>query len=87
MQVIVVKIPVTRLIVFSKKKITLKTTFKLEKYRIKDNDIKVVYTLKLGVVTELKDRPKKTNSIDAYLFVSVNCNSVKIQFPATQKLF
>ena len=72
---------------FFKKEITLKTTLKLEKYRIKENDIKVVYTVKSGVVTELKDRPKKANFIDAYLFVSVvHCNSVKIQFPATKKL-
>lgn len=86
MQVIQVKIPPTR-IMFLSKKITLKTKFKLEKYRIKDNDIKVVYTIKARVVTELKARPKKANSIDANLFVSVHCNSVKIHFPAKQKLF
>jgi N-acetylmuramoyl-L-alanine amidase len=46
----------------------------------------VVYTRKSDVFTELKDRPKKANSIDANLFVSAHCNSVRIQFPATQKL-
>ncbi|WP_262987284.1 N-acetylmuramoyl-L-alanine amidase family protein [Flavobacterium xueshanense] len=71
---------------FVKKEIALKTTLTLEKYLSKDNDIKVVYTRKSDVFRELKDRPKKANSIDSNLFVSVHCNSIKIQFPATQKL-
>ncbi|WP_426096020.1 N-acetylmuramoyl-L-alanine amidase [Flavobacterium sp. DSR2-3-3] len=63
---------------FFKKEITLKTTLKLDKYGTKDNDFKVVYTVKSGVVTELKDRPKKANFIDSYLFVSVHCKSILV---------
>lgn len=50
---------------FVEKEIALKTTLKLEKHLKKDNDIKVVHTRKSDVFIELKDRPKKANTIDA----------------------
>ena len=72
---------------FVEKEIALKTTLKLEKHLKKDNDIKLVHTRKSDVFIELKDRPKRANTIDANLFVSVHCNSVKNPVPyGTQKL-
>ncbi|WP_165929422.1 N-acetylmuramoyl-L-alanine amidase family protein [Flavobacterium rhamnosiphilum] len=72
---------------FVEKEIALKTTLKLEKYLKKDNDIQVVHTRKTDVFIELKDRPKKANSIDANLFVSVHCNSVKNPVPFGTETF
>ena len=72
---------------FVEKEIALKTTLKLEKYLKKDNDIKVVHTRKSDVFIELKDRPKKANTIDANLFVSVHCNSVKNPVPYGTETF
>ncbi|MBP6180548.1 N-acetylmuramoyl-L-alanine amidase [Flavobacterium sp.] len=72
---------------FIEKEIALKTTLKLEKYLQKDNDIQVVHTRKSDVFIELKDRPKKANSIDANLFVSVHCNSVKNPVPYGTETF
>ncbi|MFV8346143.1 N-acetylmuramoyl-L-alanine amidase family protein [Flavobacterium sp. ZB4P13] len=72
---------------FVEKEIALKTTLKLEKHLKKDNDIQVVHTRKTDVFIELKDRPKKANSIDANLFVSVHCNSVKNPVPFGTETF
>lgn len=72
---------------FVEKEIALKTTLKLEKYLKKDNDIKVVHTRKSDVFIELKDRPKKANTIDANLFVSIHCNSVKNPIPYGTETF
>jgi N-acetylmuramoyl-L-alanine amidase len=72
---------------FVEKEIALKTTLKLEKYLKKDNDIQVVHTRKTDVFIELKDRPKKANSIDANLFVSIHCNSVKNPVPFGTETF
>lgn len=72
---------------FIEKEIALKTTLKLEKYLIKDNDIKVVHTRKSDVFIELKDRPKKANTIDANLFVSIHCNSVANPVPYGTETF
>ncbi len=72
---------------FVEKAIVLKTTLKLEKYLKKDNDIQVVLTRKSDVFIELKDRPKKANSIDADLFVSIHCNSVKNPVPFGSETF
>lgn len=72
---------------FVEKEIALKTTLKLEKYLKKDNDIKVVHTRKSDVFIELKDRPKKANNIDANLFVSIHCNSVKNPIPYGTETF
>lgn len=72
---------------FVEKEIALKTTLKLEKHLKKDNDIQVVHTRKSDVFIELKDRPKKANSIDANLFVSVHCNSVNNPVPYGTETF
>ncbi|MGZ9736078.1 N-acetylmuramoyl-L-alanine amidase family protein [Flavobacterium sp. GNP002] len=72
---------------FVEKEIALKTTLKLEKYLKRDNNIKVVYTRKSDVFIELKDRPKKANSIDANLFVSIHCNSVDNPIPFGTETF
>jgi N-acetylmuramoyl-L-alanine amidase len=72
---------------FVEKEIALKTTLKLEKHLQKDNDIQVVHTRKSDVFIELKNRPKKANSIDANLFVSIHCNSVKNPVPFGTETF
>ncbi|RDI50292.1 N-acetylmuramoyl-L-alanine amidase family protein [Flavobacterium glaciei] len=72
---------------FVEKEIALKTTLKLEKYLKKDGDIKVVYTRKSDVFIDLKDRPKKANTIDANLFVSIHCNSVDNPIPSGTETF
>lgn len=72
---------------FVEKEIALKTTLKLEKYLKKDDDIKVVYTRKSDVFIDLKDRPKKANTIDANLFVSIHCNSVDNPIPSGTETF
>ncbi|MFV8369990.1 N-acetylmuramoyl-L-alanine amidase family protein [Flavobacterium sp. LB2R40] len=72
---------------FVEKEIALKTTLKLEKYLNKETDIQVVHTRKSDVFIELKDRPKKANSIDANLFVSIHCNSVKNPIPYGTETF
>ncbi len=72
---------------FVEKEIALKTTLKLEKYLKRDPNIEVVYTRKSDVFIELKDRPKKANSIDANLFVSIHCNSVDNPVPFGTETF
>ena len=72
---------------FVEKEIALKTTLKLEKYLKRDPNIVVVYTRKSDVFIELKDRPKKANSIDANLFVSIHCNSVDNPVPFGTETF
>ena len=72
---------------FVEKEIALKTTLKLEQYLKKDSDIRVVHTRKSDVFIELKDRPKKANAIDANLFVSIHCNSVKNPVPYGTETF
>ena len=61
---------------FVEKDIALKTTLKVEKYLQKDPDIQVIYTRKKDVFVELIERPKRANSVDANLFISIHCNSV-----------
>lgn len=72
---------------FVEKEIALKTTLKLEKYLKKDADIQIVHTRKTDVFIELRDRPKKANSIDANLFVSIHCNSVENPVPFGTETF
>ncbi|SDH82487.1 N-acetylmuramoyl-L-alanine amidase [Flavobacterium omnivorum] len=72
---------------FVEKEIALKTALKLEKYLKRESDIEVVHTRKSDVFIELKDRPKKANSIDANLFVSIHCNSVKNPVPYGTETF
>lgn len=72
---------------YVEKEIALKTTLKLEKYLKRDSNIEVVYTRKSDIFIELKDRPKKANSIDANLFVSIHCNSVDNPVPFGTETF
>lgn len=72
---------------FVEKKIVLKTTLLLEKFLKKENEIKVVLTRESDVFIELKDRPKKANSIHADLFVSIHCNSVTSPIPFGSETF
>ncbi|MFV8269602.1 N-acetylmuramoyl-L-alanine amidase family protein [Flavobacterium sp. GT2N3] len=72
---------------FVEKEIALKTTLILEKYLKKDPNIQIVHTRKSDVFIELKDRPKKANSIDANLFVSIHCNSVSSPIPFGTETF
>ncbi|WP_241258525.1 N-acetylmuramoyl-L-alanine amidase [Flavobacterium sp. Sr18] len=72
---------------FVEKEIALKTTLKLEKLLEKEGGIQVIHTRKSDVFIELKDRPKKANSLDANLFISIHCNSVKNPFPFGTETF
>lgn len=72
---------------FVEKEIALKTTLKIEKYLQKDPDIQVIFTRKSDVFIQLKERPKKANSIDADLFVSIHCNSVNNPEPSGTETF
>lgn len=72
---------------FVEKAVVLKTILLLEKHLKKDNDIQVVLTRKSDLFIELKDRPKKANSFDADLFVSIHCNSVKNPVPFGSETF
>ena len=72
---------------FVEKEIALKTALKLERFLKKDNDIEVVHTRKSDVFIELVDRPKKANSMDANLFVSIHCNSVNNPIPFGTETF
>ena len=72
---------------FVEKEIALKTTLKLEKLREKEGGIQVIHTRKSDVFIELKDRPKKANSLDANLFISIHCNSVKNPVPFGTETF
>ena len=72
---------------FVEKEIALKTTLKLEKLLEKEGGIQVIHTRKSDVFIELKDRPKKANSLDANLFISIHCNSVKNPVPFGTETF
>lgn len=72
---------------FVEKEIALKTTLKLEKLLEKEGGIQVIHTRKSDIFIELKDRPKKANSLDANLFISIHCNSVKNPFPFGTETF
>ncbi|MFE3868260.1 N-acetylmuramoyl-L-alanine amidase [Flavobacterium sp. LS2P90] len=72
---------------FVEKDIALKTTLKVEKYLQRDSDIQVIYTRKNDVFVELRERPKRANSIDANLFISIHCNSVKSPTPYGTETF
>jgi N-acetylmuramoyl-L-alanine amidase len=72
---------------FVEKDIALKTTLKVEKYLQRDRDIQVIYTRKKDVFVELIERPKRANSIDANLFISIHCNSVKNPNPYGTETF
>jgi len=62
---------------YVEKDIALKTTLKVGEFLEKEKDFEVVYTRKSDVFIELVNRPKMANKINANLFVSIHCNSVK----------
>lgn len=62
---------------YVEKDIALKTTLKVGEFLEKEKDFEVVYTRKNDVFIELVNRPKVANKINANLFVSIHCNSVK----------
>lgn len=72
---------------FVEKKIALLTTLKLEKYLENDNDIQVIFTRKTDSFVELDIRPKIANKINADLFISIHCNSVKSPTPFGTETF
>lgn len=62
---------------YVEKDIALKTTLKVGEILENAKDFQVVYTRKTDEFIELVNRPKIANKIDANLFVSIHCNSVK----------
>ena len=62
---------------YVEKDIALKTTLKVGKFLESEKDFNVVYTRKTDEFIELVNRPKVANRINADLFVSIHCNSVK----------
>jgi N-acetylmuramoyl-L-alanine amidase len=62
---------------YVEKDIALKTTLKVGEFLEKEKDFEVIYTRKTDVFIELVNRPKVANKINANLFVSIHCNSVK----------
>lgn len=72
---------------YVEKDISLKTTLKVGDYLNNEKDFEVVYTRKSDVFIELVNRPKVANKINANLFVSIHCNSVKNFEPAGTETF
>ena len=72
---------------FVEKDIALKTTLKVGKFLEREKDFTVTYTRKTDEFIELVNRPKIANKIDANLFVSIHCNSVKNFEPAGTETF
>ncbi|MDN3677310.1 N-acetylmuramoyl-L-alanine amidase [Flavobacterium paronense] len=62
---------------YVEKDIALKTTLKVGRFLEGEKDFNVVYTRKTDEFIELVNRPKIANKINADLFVSIHCNSVK----------
>ena len=67
---------------YVEKDIALKTTIKVGKFLEREKDFVVTYTRKTDEFIELVNRPKIANKIDANLFVSIHCNSVKNPEPS-----
>lgn len=72
---------------YVEKDIALKTTLKVGKFLEKEDGFHVVYTRKTDDFIELVDRPKVANKINAQLFVSIHCNSVKNFVPEGTETF
>lgn len=72
---------------YVEKDIALKTTLKVGDFLENEKDFEVVYTRKSDVFIELVNRPKVANKINANLFVSIHCNSVKNFEPAGTETF
>ncbi|MCF6128845.1 N-acetylmuramoyl-L-alanine amidase [Flavobacterium sp. AS60] len=72
---------------YVEKDIALKTTLKVGKFLEREKNLEVTYTRKTDEFIELVNRPKIANKIDANLFVSIHCNSVKNFEPAGTETF
>ena len=72
---------------YVEKDIALKTTLKVGEFLEKEKDFEVVYTRKTDTFIELVNRPKVANKINADLFVSIHCNSVKNLEPSGTETF
>lgn len=72
---------------FVEKEIALKTTLKVKKYLQEDADFQIILTRDTDEFIKLVDRPAIANRIDANLFVSIHCNSVKNQEPHGTETF
>jgi N-acetylmuramoyl-L-alanine amidase len=72
---------------FTEKEISLKTTLTVGSYLEQVKDIKIIYTRTKDVFIELVNRPKIANKVNANLFVSIHCNSVKNFEPSGAETF
>lgn len=72
---------------YVEKDIALKTTLKVGKFLEAEKDFEVTYTRKTDEFIELVDRPKVANRMNAQLFVSIHCNSVKNFAPEGTETF
>lgn len=72
---------------YKEKEIALKTTLKVGKYLEKDKAFKIIYTRTSDVFIDLEKRPKMANKVNANLFVSIHCNSVKNFGPSGTETF
>ncbi|MGV3696091.1 N-acetylmuramoyl-L-alanine amidase family protein [Flavobacterium sp.] len=72
---------------FVEKEIALKTTLKVGKFLEQEKDFEISYTRKTDEFIELVNRPKVANRINAHLFVSIHCNSVKNEVPSGTETF
>jgi len=72
---------------FVEKEIALKTVLKVGQFLENGKNIKVIYTRTSDVFVGLVDRPKIANKINANLFVSIHCNSVKNGAPFGTETF
>ena len=72
---------------YVEKEISLKTTLKVGTFLEQEVGFEVTYTRKTDEFIELVNRPKVANKINADLFVSIHCNSVKNFEPAGTETF
>lgn len=72
---------------FKEKEIALKTTLKVGGILEKEKDFKIIYTRVSDVFIELVSRPKIANKVNANLFISIHCNSVKNFGPSGAETF
>jgi N-acetylmuramoyl-L-alanine amidase len=72
---------------FVEKEIALKTVLKVGEILEKEKDLNIIYTRKSDVFIELVKRPKIANKVNANLFISIHCNSVKNFGPSGTETF
>jgi len=72
---------------FVEKEIALKTVLKVGEILEKEKDFKIIYTRKSDVFIALANRPKVANKVNANLFISIHCNSVKNFGPSGTETF